>query len=214
MMFELLNHISCHFNAQKSMMHIPPYIDELLQHQLSKTEISLNVAELKSKYPWVRSIILKSDQDEYDLVLNFPNICRLFRNSDTIIFNMPKGYILSYSECIELITKDLPLISASDMSVIITLLWPEEMHQINKLRINEYQKELCQIQWKQTFSTNSVSFQCHGDSAIVQTLVEKTMATQQTLIVTQTAKKKIHSVTIRKQDINHNSEKKVKCFIK
>eukprot|EP01084_Bolivina_argentea_P007295 13710_1 len=52
------------------------------------------------------------------------------------------------------------------------------MPKANKSRINQYQHELSKIKWEAAFSTNSVTFECVGDStAVQQSVVSKLYCT-------------------------------------
>eukprot|EP01084_Bolivina_argentea_P287841 493959_1 len=154
-------------------MQLPSYIEYLLQTILSSDVIKLNYSELKTDYDWMKQLFLKvNDSDSDQPFVNVSNICILFTNSEQIILIMEENYVLSYDEWLSLIKQDLTSISAFDVFNIITLKWPKEIPDINKARINEYRQQLQKINWKHSFSANSISFECIGESVVVQQFVE------------------------------------------
>eukprot|EP01084_Bolivina_argentea_P124791 221132_1 len=96
-------------------------------------------------------------------VLDFTNICKIFRNSKTITFIMSDNYIVSYSQWISLL-KDLKEISGLDISIPINFEWSKQVlysiYDLNKSRINEYEHELNQINWTKRFLNRSISLNC------------------------------------------------------
>eukprot|EP01084_Bolivina_argentea_P204523 349283_1 len=152
---------------------LPQYIDNLLKYHVSNEVITLNFSELRTHYEWISNFFRKQDNYGNKNLINVANICKLFKNSDEIHFIMPENYILTYNECVSLIKEDLTLISANDISTSIIFLWPMEMSATNKSRINEYQHELNKINWKRTFSTNSITFENIDGAAINTTTVQK-----------------------------------------
>eukprot|EP01084_Bolivina_argentea_P310267 536847_1 len=146
-----------------------------LKYHLSNTNtITFQFHELKEQYQWLQHLFLKQINKHNTNIMNvnLANICKLFANADFITFWMPNGYMLSYDECVSLLKEDLPLIAAMDMMVTINFVWCNKMPMINKLRIEEYQQVLKQINWRASFSINSVSFQCVGDSKAVEEFIE------------------------------------------
>eukprot|EP01084_Bolivina_argentea_P154359 269095_1 len=85
-MFELVNHVLCTFNAQKSMLELPKYIDDILKYHMSTETIKLDFSELLDDYSWLDSIFTSNFPDEK--TLHFSNIFRLFCNSNHIRFLM------------------------------------------------------------------------------------------------------------------------------
>eukprot|EP01084_Bolivina_argentea_P007679 14430_1 len=75
------------------------------------------------------------------------------------------------------------------------------MPKLNKSRIDQYQKDLQQIQWKRYFSTNSVSFECIGESVAVQKFIESQLYYTKTL-QPENGNKNSYSIECRKIDIN------------
>merc|ERR1712176_232747 len=123
------------------MAELPTYIDQLLKYHLSNNNIiKLNYIELMNEYEWMDALFIKFMNNKE--LLNISNLCNIFCNCDEIEFTMPSEYILSYDECISLIQHELPLISAMDIRISITFLWPLEIPITNKSRINEYQQQL------------------------------------------------------------------------
>eukprot|EP01084_Bolivina_argentea_P264922 448923_1 len=213
-MSELLNHVFYTFNSQKSMMKLPKYIDQLLQCQASTHTINLNFEELTTDCQWMSKLFVKENTGNYDRnIINIANVCKLFINSDVITFMMPKDYVLSYDECIWLI-KDFTEISAFDILVRIKFEWPQEMPILNKSHIDQYQHDLKQIQWKRYFSTNSVSFECIGESVAVQKFIESQLyCIYTTILQPENSNKNSYSIACRKIDINLYCISVVNAFI-
>eukprot|EP01084_Bolivina_argentea_P217134 368737_1 len=196
-MYELLNHVLCEFNSKKSMLKLPEYIDHFVKWHISKKQIKLNFKELTNNYKWLETMFKHPKQN----TLHFSNVCQLFENADQITFIMAQNYIISYSECVSLIS-DITVISAMDINVIIRCEWPQQMKATNKSRINEYRQQLQQLKWTPTYSTNSVTFCCDvshpafalltqqstqcvmADNSTTKTVSKEVYAVQMTITVT------------------------------
>eukprot|EP01084_Bolivina_argentea_P024419 45498_1 len=75
------------------------------------------------------------------------------------------------------------------------------MPNLNRCRINQYQHDLNQIKWVRYFSTNSMSFECVGESIVVQKFIESKLY-YSTTSQHENDNRNSYTITCRKVDIS------------